>query len=185
MKKLKEYIEVEIFDGKKFSYLRLLQVYFFGSGGQKVFLRYRLAKNLYLRGYRKFSLLLFRKLENGYGVYISPNAFIGIGLKFPHPTGIVIGNGVNIGEYCTIYQQVTFGGARIGDAKKTITRKSAIMLSCLLVQSLLVIFLFIHAVSLVRTALFLKMSQRGALPWECLQKLKNRMLVRMVRSGSG
>lgn len=118
MKKLKEYIEVEIFDGKKFSYLRLLQVYFFGSGGQKVFLRYRLAKNLYLRGYRKFSLLLFRKLENGYGVYISPNAFIGIGLKFPHPTGIVIGNGVNIGEYCTIYQQVTFGGARIGDAKK-------------------------------------------------------------------
>ncbi|MDW7646339.1 MAG: hypothetical protein SCI25_15015 [Desulfuromonadales bacterium] len=103
---------------KNFSYLKLLGVYFFGSGGQKVVLRYRVAKWLYLRGYRKLSLLLFRNLENGYGVYISPNASIGIGLKLPHPTGIVIGNGVTIGENCTIYQQVTFGGARMGDAQK-------------------------------------------------------------------
>jgi serine O-acetyltransferase len=56
-------------------------------------------------------------LEKGYGVYISPNAVIGIGLKLPHPTGIVIGDGVVIGRNCIIYQQVTFGGARLGDAK--------------------------------------------------------------------
>jgi serine O-acetyltransferase len=119
MSSLRRYIEIEIFGGrKKFSYLRLLIILIFGAGCQKVILYYRLANYLYLNGYKRFSKLLFRKLENGYGVYISPNASIGIGLQFPHPTGIVIGNGVNIGENCIIYQQVTFGGARKGDAQK-------------------------------------------------------------------
>jgi serine O-acetyltransferase len=121
MIKLKEYIHVEIFGVEKaFSYLRLLKILFLGSGNQKVVLLYRLAKHLYSNGHKICSAFIFRKLENSYGVYISPNASIGIGLKLPHPTGIVIGNGVNIGENCTIYQQVTFGGARKGDAQKNL-----------------------------------------------------------------
>ncbi|MFV0194106.1 serine acetyltransferase [Empedobacter falsenii] len=31
------------------------------------------------------------------------------GTKFPHPIGIVIGKGVNIGQNCVIYQNVTIG----------------------------------------------------------------------------
>ena len=33
----------------------------------------------------------------------------------PHPGGIVIGAGARIGARCTIYHQVTLGGARAGD----------------------------------------------------------------------
>lgn len=40
---------------------------------------------------------------------ISPIAVIGEGVKFPHPTGIVIGNGVKIGAGALIFQQVTIG----------------------------------------------------------------------------
>jgi serine O-acetyltransferase len=33
--------------------------------------------------------------------------------RFPHPIGIVIGNGVSLGENCVIYQHVTLGGKTI------------------------------------------------------------------------
>ena len=36
----------------------------------------------------------------------------------PHPTSIVIGEGVVIGENVTIYQNVTIGGRVIGDWRK-------------------------------------------------------------------
>lgn len=89
----------------------------FGTSGQRVILWYRLLKYLYEKKVRYLSICLFRSLEKTYGVYISPNAEIGIGLKLPHPTGVVIGDGVKIGKNCTIFQQVTCGGARLGDAK--------------------------------------------------------------------
>lgn len=43
--------------------------------------------------------------------YISFDAEIGDGLLLPHPTGIVIGDDVRIGEGVTIYQNVTLGRA--------------------------------------------------------------------------
>jgi len=43
--------------------------------------------------------------------YISFDAEIGDGLLLPHPTGIVIGDAVRIGEGVTIYQNVTLGRA--------------------------------------------------------------------------
>jgi serine O-acetyltransferase len=36
---------------------------------------------------------------------------------FPHPTGIVIGDGVIVRERVRIFQNVTLGGARIGDQR--------------------------------------------------------------------
>jgi serine O-acetyltransferase len=118
MIKLKEYLVEEVLNGSEiYLALRLIKIVLFGSGGQKVTLWYRLSKCLYDKKIKRLSLYLFRRLEKGYGVYISPNAVIGIGLKLPHPTGIVIGDGVVIGRNCIIYQQVTFGGARLGDAK--------------------------------------------------------------------
>lgn len=40
---------------------------------------------------------------------------VGKGLKFPHPSSIIIGSYANIGENCTIYQNVTIGAARRGE----------------------------------------------------------------------
>ena len=59
-----------------------------------------------------------RLLVRRYGVYFSAGAdsAIGKGLKLPHPTSIVIGAGVKIGDNCVIYQNVTVGGARRGEA---------------------------------------------------------------------
>lgn len=45
-----------------------------------------------------------------YNIDIHINAKIGSSLKIPHPLGIVIGPGANIGENCTISQGVTIGG---------------------------------------------------------------------------
>ena len=43
------------------------------------------------------------------GCYISPRATIGSGLRLPHATGVVIGDGAVIGCDVTIYQNVTLG----------------------------------------------------------------------------
>ncbi|HSP31353.1 MAG TPA: hypothetical protein VLO13_05005, partial [Halomonas sp.] len=45
-----------------------------------------------------------------YGVYVGHGSKIGAGLKFPHPTTIVIGRHVIIGNNARIFQQVTIGG---------------------------------------------------------------------------
>lgn len=46
------------------------------------------------------------------GIFISPGAVLGSHVLFPHPTGIVIGNGVVVGDYSVIYQDVTLGQER-------------------------------------------------------------------------
>lgn len=53
--------------------------------------------------------LMSNKIFYRYGCCISPNADISSDVVFPHPTGIVIGEGVTIGRGCIIYQQVTVG----------------------------------------------------------------------------
>lgn len=49
------------------------------------------------------------KIYKKYNCFISPKAVIGKNLIIPHPIGIVIGEGVKIGDNCTIYQNVTIG----------------------------------------------------------------------------
>ncbi len=117
MIKLKIYLITEVLKGRQdYYYLRLLKVYVFGSS-KRAILIYRLAKYFYDKGNRVIAKFLFMKLEREYSIDISPKAAIGIGLKLPHPFCIVIGNGVVIEDFVTIYHQVTIGGARIGDAK--------------------------------------------------------------------
>lgn len=55
------------------------------------------------------SVVAWRRMVRGYGCYIDPAAIIGPAVRFPHPTGIVIGEGTIIGRDATIYQHVTFG----------------------------------------------------------------------------
>ncbi|WP_210802609.1 serine O-acetyltransferase [Ideonella aquatica] len=67
------------------------------------------------RGMVKLSRLLVLRMQRKLGVFISENAVIPKGTKFPHPVAIVIGDGVVLGQGVTIYQGVTLGGARLGD----------------------------------------------------------------------
>lgn len=58
------------------------------------------------------------RLIHLYGILASPNATIGKGLRFVHPTSIVIGEHVVTGDNLSLYQNTTLGGARTGDVKK-------------------------------------------------------------------
>jgi serine O-acetyltransferase len=60
------------------------------------------------------SILSVRHLVKRYGCYIDPKVEIGTGVRFPHPVGIVIGEGTVIGTHATIYQNVTFGRRSAG-----------------------------------------------------------------------
>jgi len=57
-------------------------------------------------------------LVHRYGIFFDfkKGSHFGKGLKFPHPSSIIIGSDVKAGENCVIYQNVTVGGARRGDA---------------------------------------------------------------------
>lgn len=63
----------------------------------------------------KLAALASNVLQRNHGVFISRKASVPKSLKLPHPVGIVIGEGVRVGERVTIYQNVTLGGARRGD----------------------------------------------------------------------
>lgn len=69
------------------------------------------------RGHRLIARRHAARLQRRYGLFINAKAIFPESLVLPHPTGIVIGEGVTIGERVMIYQHVTLGGARIGDWK--------------------------------------------------------------------
>lgn len=50
-----------------------------------------------------------------YSCQLSPKARIASKVKFPHPIGIVIGEGCRIGPRVRVFQQVTIGGKRAAD----------------------------------------------------------------------
>ena len=61
----------------------------------------------------RFFRSFFRFLTESYtGCEIHPEASIGSRIYFPHPVGIVIGQGVKIGNDALIFQNVTLGGRR-------------------------------------------------------------------------
>ncbi|RUO37098.1 serine acetyltransferase [Aliidiomarina taiwanensis] len=64
------------------------------------------------------SAMVNNYLVKNYGCFIGNGATIDVSVKFPHPTGIIIGAGAVISERCTIFQQVTLGGRISGDAQK-------------------------------------------------------------------
>lgn len=67
------------------------------------------------KGIRKYLRIHYnRLLINRYGIYfnLKPNAHVGKGLFLPHPTSIILGEGVNIGNNCVIYQNVTIGAKK-------------------------------------------------------------------------
>lgn len=75
----------------------------------KIYYRYKINRFFYEHKYNRISKFLTYRLYRKYNCYISPKAILGKNINFPHPLGIVIGDGVVIGKNCTIYQNVTLG----------------------------------------------------------------------------
>lgn len=74
-------------------------------------LQHRISAWSYAKGRfgRIFGHLIWLRLVRHFGCYVSPRAQIGPGLRLPHPTSIIIGDGVKISENVTIFQNVTLG----------------------------------------------------------------------------
>lgn len=91
--------------GGKFGFFKLL----FLSPGFRAVIVYRFQSFLVSKkrlglGYALYSLNL-----SLHGFDALPGSKIGYGLRIEHPSGIVIGSGVVIGNLCTILQGVTIG----------------------------------------------------------------------------
>jgi serine O-acetyltransferase len=94
--------------------MRTLRVILIGRQSERIRTYFGLMRHF--RGQKNGLLarLCSRVLERS-GVFVSSNANIGRGVQLPHPTAIVIGEGVTIEDNVTIYQSVTLGGKKIGD----------------------------------------------------------------------
>lgn len=70
------------------------------------------------RFFNYVAIYFIKKINRKFSCYLSAKASVGEGIKFPHPVGVVIGDGVVISERVTIYQNVTLGAARLGEGQK-------------------------------------------------------------------
>ncbi|MEW1931896.1 hypothetical protein AB0362_06900 [Rhodococcus sp. NPDC079359] len=74
---------------------------------------YRLSHAVFPKN-RPIALLIARLNIALNGIDIDPRASIDDGILFQHPTGVVIGGGVEIGAYCTLMGGITIGRKKIG-----------------------------------------------------------------------
>lgn len=91
---------------------------FFFSTKHRLVISFRLAQrysNSPILG--KLFRHIYRSTSMKTGCEISLAADIGPRIKLPHPNGVVIGQGVKIGNDTTIFQQVTLGARRLGDSE--------------------------------------------------------------------
>lgn len=108
-----------------------------GAGSERVVAVLRLANFFRKINLSFLQVITLRYLERSHGVHISKNAEISSDVRFPHPVGIVIGDEVKISSGCTIYQNFTLGGARLGDAQSrnypTIERESILFAGAVII----------------------------------------------------
>lgn len=88
-----------------------------GGASPRVILHLRLICLFRIRGHHKLARFVAARLQRRHGVFISSKAVVPASTELKHPVGIVIGDGVVLGEKVVIYQNVTLGGARPGDWK--------------------------------------------------------------------
>lgn len=96
-------------------YFKAFWIVLFGRGRQGFNVLMALYFKLKRKGFLSCAQLLITYIERRYCVEISFNANIHETVSFPHPVGLIIGRGVKIGRNAKIFQNVTLGGARIGD----------------------------------------------------------------------
>ncbi len=86
-----------------------LEVFFLYSGFKAV-RAYRKANWFYRHNMKFIARYISQRARHKTGIEIHPGATIGKGLFIDHGMGVVIGETTQIGDNCTIYQNVTLGG---------------------------------------------------------------------------
>ena len=76
-----------------------------------VVVNYRFAEWCRSKGYTRLGNYFLMRSLNSYDVEICVGARLGEGVRFPHPTGIVIGGGAILGKGVIVHQGVTLGAA--------------------------------------------------------------------------
>nr|WP_312292664.1 serine acetyltransferase [Clostridium chromiireducens] len=121
--KLREDIKV---NGKHTEKLLIIFIYRFGNYisycNMPKFIKKMLL--LIMQIIRKFFVVLLFKVE------IPFECKIGKGLKLMHPNGIILNKNVIIGDYCTIYHQVTIGANEQKDPKKVAEIGNNVYIAC-------------------------------------------------------
>lgn len=60
---------------------------------------------------RLLPMLIERHIVMNYGCFLGAAATVSYDVRFPHPTGIVVGSGAVIGKGVRVYQHVTLGAS--------------------------------------------------------------------------
>lgn len=102
--------DMQMNGARRISVLEMIKLYIVNPNF-KVALLHRFSHRLHKAGgwKRKLGWLIWLKIINNHGCYISPSAEIGPGFRPCHPVGIIIGAGCKIGANVSIYQNVTLG----------------------------------------------------------------------------
>lgn len=113
MKKLKTVISEDlVFYKKRLNCKSSFRIFLITRSFHLLFL-HRVCNYIWRKKYFRFCRSFFRFLSECYTCCeIHPEAAIGSRIFFPHPIGIVIGQGVKIGNDAIIFQHVTLGGRR-------------------------------------------------------------------------
>lgn len=74
----------------------------------------RLQEWLHSTGRGSLARMVSSRIYTKYHCVISPSARIGKRVLFAHPVGVVIGDGVVVGDDCIIFQHVTLGKRSLG-----------------------------------------------------------------------
>ena len=94
-----------------------LEVYFLYSGFKAV-RAYRRANWFHRHGLKFIARAISQSARRRTGIEIHPGAKIGRGLFIDHGMGVVIGETTEIGDNCTLYQNVTLGGTGKDQGKR-------------------------------------------------------------------
>ena len=103
-----------------------LEVYFLYSGFKAV-RAYRKANWCFRHNHKFLARYLSQRARHKTGIEIHPGATIGKGLFIDHGMGVVIGETTEIGDNCTLYQNVTLGGTGKDVGKRHPTLGNGVM----------------------------------------------------------
>lgn len=106
-----------------------LEVYFLYSGFKAV-RAYRRASWFQRHGMKFIARAISQSARRRTGIEIHPGAKIGRGLFIDHGMGVVIGETTEIGDNCTLYQNVTLGGTGKDQGKRHPTIGNNVLISC-------------------------------------------------------
>lgn len=91
---------------------------------------YRIAHALHIRGFYLPARMISQVTRALTGIEIHPGATIGKGLLIDHGSGVVIGETVEIGDNCLLYQGCTLGGTGKEKGKRHPTLGNNVMVGC-------------------------------------------------------